>query len=319
MATYTIMNSGVHGCTSQTGWYDIISFSECDIAAQALGLSDTSASQDGQSGGVSYDPPFCYFEQGSLKFNIYGANSGSCTNNDQCLCTNQYNAGASLPPPSPSPPPPPSPSPPWGGSIPPPPSPSPPWGSSEEEFEFPMYMLGPIISITWLVFFLACAKRRARQQNMSTFAAARSFTQRRRIQNGLAQMQGGMSMAGGASMMPTPQPQMATPIGQPMATPGVAAVPMAMAVPAGQAPVVVDATPMGVVGGVALPDGQQGGMSGGVVEEIEKLHAMKVKGILTEAQFQAAKDKVLQQPAAGATSTTVTTTTTTTMDGGRYF
>ena len=107
------------------------------------------------------------------------------------------------------------------------------------------------------------------------------------------------------SQVPVAQPQMAMPVG------GVAAVPMAMAVPGGQAPVVVDATPMGVVSGVVLPDSQRGGTSSGVVEEIEKLHQMKIKGILTEAQFQAAKDKVLAQPAMPGTETVTTTTTTT--------
>ena len=35
--------------------------------------------------GISYDPPYCYFEGGSLKFN-YGTNYGSCTSYDKCLC-----------------------------------------------------------------------------------------------------------------------------------------------------------------------------------------------------------------------------------------
>ena len=40
---------------------------------------------DGQNG-VSYDPPFCYFEGGSLKFNSLGTNTGPCTASDNCLC-----------------------------------------------------------------------------------------------------------------------------------------------------------------------------------------------------------------------------------------
>ena len=35
---------------------------------------------------VTFDPPFCYFERGSLKFNSLGTNTGTCTSNDKCLC-----------------------------------------------------------------------------------------------------------------------------------------------------------------------------------------------------------------------------------------
>ena len=41
-------------------------------AAVALGLSGTTAEHDGHSG-VNYDPPWCYFEDGELKFNSEGA------------------------------------------------------------------------------------------------------------------------------------------------------------------------------------------------------------------------------------------------------
>jgi len=58
---------------------------ECSAAATYLRLSDTSASDDRQSG-VTYDPPYCYFEGRSLKFNGNGKNRGSCTNSDKCLC-----------------------------------------------------------------------------------------------------------------------------------------------------------------------------------------------------------------------------------------
>ena len=60
---------------------------ECETAAQELGLSDTTVVDDGQNG-VSYDPPYCYFEGGSLKFNFLGTNTGSCTTSDNCLCVN---------------------------------------------------------------------------------------------------------------------------------------------------------------------------------------------------------------------------------------
>lgn len=60
---------------------------ECTIAAKALGLRDTSVTDDKQRG-VNYDPPYCYLEGGSLKFNK-GKNYGPCTNADQCLCKNE--------------------------------------------------------------------------------------------------------------------------------------------------------------------------------------------------------------------------------------
>ena len=74
---YAMQSSG--SCTNY-----VMSMSECSAAAAALGLSDTTAASDGQPNGVSYDPPYCYFEGGSLKFNA-GANTGSCTASDQCV------------------------------------------------------------------------------------------------------------------------------------------------------------------------------------------------------------------------------------------
>jgi len=59
---------------------------ECGTAAKELGLADTTPSDDGQNG-VIYDPPYCYFEGGSLKFNSNGNNQGSCSTTDQCLCS----------------------------------------------------------------------------------------------------------------------------------------------------------------------------------------------------------------------------------------
>ena len=92
----------------------------CSVAATSLKLSDTSASLDGQPNGVSYDPPYCYFERGALKYND-GANSGRCTRYDQCLCIGL--APSPPPPPTPRPPPwwwrPPFPSPPPPAALPP--------------------------------------------------------------------------------------------------------------------------------------------------------------------------------------------------------
>ena len=60
--------------------------SECEAAAQHLGLSDTSA-EDGKNEPRPYnDPPYCYFEGGSLKFNSDATNTGACSGYDKCLC-----------------------------------------------------------------------------------------------------------------------------------------------------------------------------------------------------------------------------------------
>ena len=63
----------------------VASLSECSSAAATLGLSSTTASNDNQSG-VSYDPPYCYFEGSVLKLNSNGLNTGPCTTTDQCIC-----------------------------------------------------------------------------------------------------------------------------------------------------------------------------------------------------------------------------------------
>jgi len=82
---------------------EIIDMAECGTAAGHLGLSDVTPSDDGQNG-VGYDPPFCYLEGGSLKFNSAGTNTGQCTSSDQCLCSL-----APTPAPTPAPPTPPVP------------------------------------------------------------------------------------------------------------------------------------------------------------------------------------------------------------------
>ena len=70
----------------------ILSASECEFAAQYLNLSDTTVKDDSANPNPTYDPPFCYFEGGSLKFND-GSNTGSCgvgsgSRFDQCICRN---------------------------------------------------------------------------------------------------------------------------------------------------------------------------------------------------------------------------------------
>ena len=57
----------------------------CEWAAKELKLADTTVEDDEQSG-VSYDPPYCYYENGKLLFNSDGTNKGPCNKFDQCLC-----------------------------------------------------------------------------------------------------------------------------------------------------------------------------------------------------------------------------------------
>ena len=66
---YSIVTSG--RCT-----HPIPEIDECSLAAAALGLSDQTATDDGQLYGTMYDPPFCYYERNfydggrfALKFN----------------------------------------------------------------------------------------------------------------------------------------------------------------------------------------------------------------------------------------------------------
>ena len=61
----------------------LTSVSACEGAARTIGLSDTSAINDGEN--WASDPPYCYFEGGALKFNP-GVNTGGCGGNDLCLC-----------------------------------------------------------------------------------------------------------------------------------------------------------------------------------------------------------------------------------------
>ena len=60
------------------------SLEECEKAAHAMRLGDTTATIDTQA--AASDPPYCYFEGGSLKFNAAASNTGTCTSFDMCLC-----------------------------------------------------------------------------------------------------------------------------------------------------------------------------------------------------------------------------------------
>ena len=77
---YKLINVGTISCSR------VKSMSECETAARALGLSDQTVTNDGELG-ASYDPPYCYFEGGSLKYNP-GLNTGGCSEIDVCICNN---------------------------------------------------------------------------------------------------------------------------------------------------------------------------------------------------------------------------------------
>ena len=65
------------------------SATECESAANKLGLADITVEDDGQDDYYYYDnPPFCYYYYvgGILKYNNLGINTGPCTSTYQCLC-----------------------------------------------------------------------------------------------------------------------------------------------------------------------------------------------------------------------------------------
>jgi len=71
--------------TSDETCDNILTADECQNAANHLGLGDGSVVDDNQTG-ASWDPPFCYYEWGQVKFNNGGTNTGGCTSVDMCLC-----------------------------------------------------------------------------------------------------------------------------------------------------------------------------------------------------------------------------------------
>ena len=82
ISVYELVTSG------SCNW--ITTMAECETAARALGLSDTSVEDDAAftEGGWSSDPPYCYLWIGRethLRFNV-GTNTGSCNSGDNCLC-----------------------------------------------------------------------------------------------------------------------------------------------------------------------------------------------------------------------------------------
>ena len=118
------------GCTDH-GYADIMTLADCSAAAEAIGwgigMEDTTASDDGQTNGLTDAPPYCYYDRPNhdLKFNAAGSNTGGCTSSDYCMCWKVFIPPPSSPWPSqplPSPPPP-SPSFPSSWSSPPSPPP----------------------------------------------------------------------------------------------------------------------------------------------------------------------------------------------------
>ena len=65
---------------------------QCEKAALQLNRRDTTVEDDRQNG-VSYDPPYCYYEGGRLKFNSGGTNTGPCKPSDKCLCHKELAPG----------------------------------------------------------------------------------------------------------------------------------------------------------------------------------------------------------------------------------
>ena len=63
----------------------ITSSSECEAAAEYLGLSDIPAKPSPYQ---YIDPPYCFFESGRLLFNADGQNKGECDSENKCLCWN---------------------------------------------------------------------------------------------------------------------------------------------------------------------------------------------------------------------------------------
>ena len=78
----------------------ITNSSECEAAAQYMGLSDTSATIVNNKG--NGDPPYCYYEGGHLQFNSDGTSTGGCgdlrhgSGNlfDRCLCKSSICTGS---------------------------------------------------------------------------------------------------------------------------------------------------------------------------------------------------------------------------------
>ena len=94
-ATYAFEKVAFEKVTRGSSCKHVYTFEACEEAARQLSLGDTSAEDDMQYG-VSHDPPYCYYEDGRLKFNFGGRNTGRCTSTDQCLCIYGNYAGKAI-------------------------------------------------------------------------------------------------------------------------------------------------------------------------------------------------------------------------------
>lgn len=65
-------------------------------AAASARLANGSLLLDKQREGWRHDPPFCYVEEGALKFNENGTNVGACTTSDACVCLAETRSGGDV-------------------------------------------------------------------------------------------------------------------------------------------------------------------------------------------------------------------------------
>lgn len=89
MSALVILGTYILVAQSSATCHRIKSVEECEAAAQQLGLSDTTVYSDVHN--PTGDPPYCFVEQGRLKFNEDGTNAGACgtgadRGSDKCLC-----------------------------------------------------------------------------------------------------------------------------------------------------------------------------------------------------------------------------------------
>lgn len=90
----------------------IMSETECESAAEALGLTDTELPDSSPETASAEYPPYCYYDHSKSSLHSNGGNTGECTETYTCLCLPPAPPPPpSLPPSQPPPPPPPTPPP----------------------------------------------------------------------------------------------------------------------------------------------------------------------------------------------------------------
>ena len=80
---YALVESG--SSCSASGYQEITSFAECEKAAEALDMYDTTVVDD-QLNFASSSPRKCYYANTGLRYNVANTNRGSCTASRRCLC-----------------------------------------------------------------------------------------------------------------------------------------------------------------------------------------------------------------------------------------